>query len=115
LVAQKQADVVREVSECIEQALTHNRSQERLIVGLLAVLFLTGLGLLIFGAIAQSWTLLVPGGLVQLAIVMPIQKLLRLREDNMRLQILPQLMRLATTKESRELAAKLVLRLLEKM
>lgn len=109
------AEVVREVTACIEAAIAKNRRQEWIVVGVLLALFATGLGLLTFGAISQMWALLAPGGLVQVTIVFPIYRLIRLREDNMRLQILPQLMRLAETSEAKLLAAQLVRRLIEKV
>jgi hypothetical protein len=58
----------------------------------LLALFVTGLGLLVYGAVSQTWALLASGGLVQITIVFPIYRLIHLREENMRLQILPQLM-----------------------
>jgi hypothetical protein len=47
--------------------------------------------------------------------VLPVQRLIKLREDNVRLQILPQLLRLADTEEAKVLAAKLITRLIEKV
>jgi hypothetical protein len=109
------AEVVREVTACIDEAIVKNRRTERVVVAILIALFLTGLGLLIYGAVIQRWELLVPGGLAQLIIYFPIRRLIRLREDNMRLQILPQLLRLAETREAKRLAAKLVMRLIKKV
>lgn len=109
------AEVVREVTACIEAAIAKNRRQEWIVIGVLLALFAIGLGLLVLGAVSQTWALLAPGGLVQVTIVFPISRLIRLREDNMRLQILPQLMRLAETNEAKVLAAQLVRRLIEKV
>lgn len=50
-----------------------------------------------------------------MAIVFPNRMLIRLREENKTLQILPQRMRLAETEEARILAAKLVDRLIERL
>jgi hypothetical protein len=109
------ADVVREVTAVIDAAIEKNRRTERIVIVALLLFFLTGLGLLIFGAVIGRWEIFVPGGMVQLVIYFPIRRLIGLREDNMRLQILPQLMRLAETKEAKQLAAKLVQRLIEKV
>jgi hypothetical protein len=84
-------------------------------MSVLVVLIVAGLGLVVYGAASRRWELLAPGGLVQLLVFFPVRKLIQLREDNMRLQILPQLMRLAETKEAKALAAKLVQRLIEKV
>jgi hypothetical protein len=78
-------------------------------------LFLVGLGLLIYGAIAQMWQLLIPGGIVQSTIILPLRWLIKLREENRTLHILPQLMRLAESKEAKALAAELVRRLIAKV
>jgi len=109
------AEVTREVTACIETALGKNRRQEWIVISVLLALFVTGLGLLVYGAATQTWVLLASGGLVQITIVFPIYRLIQLREENVRLQILPQLMRLAETKEAKLLAARLVQRLIEKV
>ncbi len=109
------AEVVREVTACIEKAIEQNRRAESIVVVVLVALFCTGLGLLILGATTGQWDLVFPGGLVQLTIVFPIRRLIKLREDNMRLRILPQLIRLADTKEAKTLAARLVRRLIQKV
>jgi hypothetical protein len=109
------AEVIREVTACIDAAIEKNRRTERAVIAILVSLFLAGLGLLIYGAIIRRWELLVPGGLAQLIIYFPIRRLIRLREDNMRLQILPQLLRLADTREAKRLAANLVKRLIQKV
>ncbi len=109
------AEVVREVSDAVDAAISKNHRTERVVVGVLIALFAVGLGLLVFGAVVQRWELLVPGTLTQLTIVLPIRKLVALRENNMRLQILPQLMRLADSKEAKFLAAQLVKRLIQQV
>ncbi len=48
-------------------------------------------------------------------IALPIRRLIKLREENMRLQILPQLFRLANSQEAKILAAKLASRLIEQV
>jgi hypothetical protein len=109
------AEVIREVTASIEEAIAKNRRHELLVIAALLAMFLVGLGLLVYGAVAPAWQLLVPGGLVQLAIVFPVRKLIRLREENQTLRILPQLMRLATSQEAKRLAAELVRKLIEKV
>jgi hypothetical protein len=109
------SDVIREVEACIDAAIEKNRHTERIVIGVLVTLFVAGLGLMVYAAIVQRWELLVPGSIVQVIIFFPIRKLIQLREDNMRLRILPQLMRLADTDEAKLLAARLVKRLIEKV
>lgn len=107
--------VVRQVTERIDSAIKENRKHEYLLVVVLILLFVVGLGLLVYGAVTKELWLLAPGGILQSTIVFPILLLVKLREDNMRLQILPQLMRLADTEEAKRLAAKLVNRLIEQV
>ena len=66
-------------------------------------------------ALLPRWELLVPGGVIQLTTVWPLRQIAKLREDKMRLQIVLQLMKLATSKESKALAAQLVKRLIEQV
>ena len=117
MARQKQgvAAVVREVSDSIDAAIAKNRRQEWVVIWAMLALFSTGLGLLVYGALTQTWGLLLPGGLLQVTIVFPLRWLIKLREENRTLQILPQLMRLSETKEAQVLAAELVRRLIGKV
>ncbi len=108
-------EVIREVESCIDAAIEKNRRTEQIVVGVLVSLFAVGLGLIVYAAIVQHWQLLVPGSIVQMVLFFPIRRLIRLREDNMRLRILPQLLRLANSDDAKFLAARLVKRLIEKV
>ena len=94
------ASIVREVTERIDLAIRKNRHQERVVIAVLVLLFAVGVGLLVYGAAAAAWGFLASGGLLQLAILLPVDWLVRLRADNLRLQILPQLLRLADSAEA---------------
>ena len=108
-------EVIREVESCIDAAIEKNLHTERIVIGVLVSLFAVGLGLMVYAAISQRWQLLVPGSLLQIILFFPIRKLIQLREDNMRLRILPQLMRLADSEQAKLLAARPVKRLIEKV
>ncbi|MBI3821867.1 MAG: hypothetical protein HY289_04200 [Planctomycetes bacterium] len=99
------AEVVREVTARIDASIAENRRSEHVIIGVLLALFAVGLTLIIWGAVIGRWELLVPGGFAQLTIAFPIRRLIKLREDNVRLQIIPQLLRLAETDKGKALAA----------
>jgi len=109
------ADVVREVTARIDSTIAENRRSERIIVVALLLLFAVGLGLIVYGAIIGRWEFLVPGGILQLTVAYPVRRLIKLREDNVRLQILPQLLRLADEGEGKVLAAKLASRLIDQV
>ena len=69
---------------------------------------ITGLMSLILGAIRQQWAISLPGGLCELSIAMPIRSLVKLRQENIRLAILPQMIRLADTQSEKKLVMKFV-------
>jgi hypothetical protein len=115
LAAKSDPEVIREVCDRIDAALRKNHRTELVIIGVLLLLFLSGIGLIIFGAAVQRWEFLVPGGLAELAIVFPIRQLVKLRADNLRLQIIPQLLRLADTPQAKALAFELIQRLIRQV
>jgi hypothetical protein len=91
------ADVAREVTQAIQVALDRNRRIETIVIAILATLAFTGIGLVIYGAAVRSWEAVLPGTISELAIVMPIRYLLRIRNENVRLEAMPQMIRLADT------------------
>lgn len=109
------AEAIREVTDRIDAIIAANRHTERIIVVVLLALFAVGLTLIIWGAAVSRWELLVPGGIAQLTIAYPVKRLIKLREDNVRLQIIPQLFRLAETEAGKALAAKLTDRLIDQV
>ena len=70
-------EVIREVEACIDAAIEKNRHTERIVVGVLLMLFVAGLGLMIYAAISQRWEMLVPGSIVQIILFFPIRKLIQ--------------------------------------
>src|SRR5438067_315605 len=115
MTAKSDAEVVREVSERIDTALSKNHRTEVVILVVLVLLFLIGLGLMVYGAAIQHWEFVAPGALAELAIGFPIRQLVKLRGDNLRLQIIPQLLRLADTPQAKALAYRLIEKLIEQV
>jgi ABC-type uncharacterized transport system permease subunit len=109
------AEVVREVTARIDATIAQNQRSEHVIIGVLLALFAVGITRMIWGALIGRWELLAPGGLAQLTIAFPVRRLIKLREDNFRLQIIPQLLRLAETEQGKALAAKLAERLIDQV
>lgn len=107
--------VVRDVNDRVDGAIRENQRRERIIVCVLIILFLAGIGLTIYGAIIRHWEILAPGAVMQCMVIFPVRRLIRLREDNIRLQILPQLLRLADEGRAKTLAARLVQRLIDQV
>ena len=115
-MAKKSRDeVIREVAVYINDTIRRNRRGERLIIALLVAQFLAGLALLLVGAVLERWFLIVPGGLLSALLFWPVNKLTSLRANNLRLQLLPELLRLAEEEEAQQLAAKLINQLIERM
>ena len=97
------AEITRAVTEAIQAALRRNQRTETIIVIVLMSLAFSGIGLLIYGAAAQNWQASLPGTISELAIVMPIRSLIKLRQENVRLETLPNLLRLADTASKKKL------------
>jgi hypothetical protein len=108
-------DVVREVTDVIQGALNRNRRIETILIAILAGIAFTGVGLLVYGASIRSWEVALPGSISELAIVMPIRYLTRLRQENLRLEVIPQLIRLADTANRKKLVFDLISRLIEQI
>jgi hypothetical protein len=108
-------DVVREVTDTIQAALKRNRWIETTLLSLLGGIGLTGIGFLVTALFTARWELAASGGIVELAILMPIRELVKLRRENLRLEILPQLIRLADTANRKKPVFDLITRLIEQI
>jgi hypothetical protein len=91
------AEIVREVTKAIQVALKRNQRIETIVIVILGCLAFSGIGLLVYGAVARNWQASLPGSISELAIIMPIRYLMRLRLENVRLEALPSLLMLADT------------------
>ncbi len=99
----------------IDRAIQRNSKLEMLFVFILLTLFLVGIGLMIGGVISQRWDCFVPGGLSEVAIIYPIEKLRKLREDNLLFETFPALLLMANTPRSQQLLAQFLARLIERL
>jgi hypothetical protein len=91
------------VTEVIQGALARNRRIETVLITILASMAFTGIGLIISGAVGRSWEAALPGSISELAIIMPIRALIKLRQENVRLEAMPQMLRLADTATRKKL------------
>ena len=115
MVAKREDLIVARVTNSIHRAMARNRRLEVIEITVLLVLYVTGLGLLIYAAASGAWQLTIPASLVQITVMMPLRRLIKLRSEMQTLLILPQLMRLADSEEAKQLAAKLVSKLIERL
>lgn len=95
-------DVVDRVNRRIEAALRRNSRLEWWIIVLLVMLFLVGIALLITAAIIRRFEVALVGCLLELAVAFPIHQLVRLRRENVRLEIIPELIEYAGAVDSDE-------------
>jgi hypothetical protein len=102
------ADIVREVTACVEEAIRKNGKIEIILITMLVGIFSTGLALLILGGYYQQPGIALSGSLCELSIAMPIRSLVKLRQENIRLAVLPQLIRMADSQSEKKLVMKFV-------
>jgi hypothetical protein len=105
------AEVVRDVAHHVQAAIGRNRRTETSLIVLVFVVAVSGLSLLWAALFRQQWMMAMPGSLCELAVGWPIRELFKLRRENIRLEILPQLMRLADDAGERKLFLKAIERL----
>lgn len=108
-------EILRDVTARIDRAIQRNVNFERLFVFILLTLFAAGIGLMVGGVISQRWECFVPGGLSEVAIIYPIEKLRKLREDNLLFETFPALLLMANATKSQQLLAQFLGRLIERM
>ncbi len=103
------------VTARIDRAIQRNGKLEMMFAIVLGTLFIVGIGLMVGGVISQRWDCFVPGGLSEVAIIYPIEKLRKLREDNLLFETFPALLLMANTPKSQQLLAQFLGRLIERM
>lgn len=102
------AQVIKEVEARIEEAIHRTRWQKTLIILLSAILLLVGLCLIVYGAIRRNWLAIAPGALLQAMIYFPLNRLVKIKAEEMRLLVLPRMLRLASKSRAKQLAYKLI-------
>jgi len=107
--------IVEVVNSRIDKAIRDNAGSERLISVVLITLFVAGIVLILWGAYHEQWTFLVPGGMAEMALVFPVRQLVKMRADNMSLQVIPPMLRLAGTDDAKTLAMELIQRLIRQL
>jgi hypothetical protein len=106
------AEIVREATEAVRVALRRNLRTETVTILILAAMAFVGIGLLVYGVTVRNWQALVPGSISELAIVMPIRYLMRLRQQSVLLETMPHLLRLADTAAKKKLVFDFLTRLI---
>jgi hypothetical protein len=107
--------VLEKVTSRIDEALIWNSRLEWVLICMLVILFVTGLALIAYGTVSASWVYTVPGGLAELSIILPINRLNQLREFNLILQTIPSLTSLADSSKAKAEVVRLIRRLAQKV
>lgn len=107
--------ILEAVTARIDRAIQRNVKLEWLFIVILMTLFLAGLGLMMGGVISRRWDCFIPGDLSEVAIIYPIEKLRKLREDNLLFETFPAMLLMANTSRSQQLLAQFLGRLIERM
>jgi hypothetical protein len=106
------AEIVREATETVRGALRRNLRTEMVTIVILAAMAFVGIGLLVYGVIVQNWQALVPGSISELAVVMPVRYLMRLRQQSVLLEAMPHLLRLADSAGKKKLVVDFLTKLI---
>jgi hypothetical protein len=109
------AEIVQEVTGHVQAAIKRNRRIETVLTVLVAIVAVSGMGLMWFAAANQQWVFALSGSLCEVAIGIPIRSLVKLRQENIRLEILPQLIRLAGTANEKKLVFHFISRLIDQI
>jgi len=84
----------------IDQALKDNRKAEMLTMILCTLLFVTGLGLFIAGYVLREPFYTGSGVVVEIGIIWPIKRIVDLRDENVKLSVLPGMLDLLPSEEA---------------
>ena len=103
------------VTQRIDQSIRASLPREVLITTSLVIDVAVGLFIIVHGVRQGGWLPVAAGSACQVAIGWPIAKLLALRQDNLYLQILPSLIRMADRKDQKELIYEFAKRMMRKL
>jgi uncharacterized ion transporter superfamily protein YfcC len=102
------AELAREVTGFIDEAIRKNRRIESFLLVLLVGLSASGIALMIYGAISERWFAATLGAACFLVIGLLLRSLIRLREEDVRLALLPSMVRLANSPGEKRSVTKFV-------
>lgn len=117
MAADKSTAVAERVSKRIQIALNRNWYLELAATIGIGTLFFTGIGLLIAAFIVDNLYIGFMGAILEGTIYYPLGKLIELRKENVRLQIVPDFIEFADSvgsQHSQDLAVALVTKLIER-
>lgn len=108
-------DVFDKVAARIEQALAENKGKERLLVFILMTLFLSGIGLIIYGILSGTWWECGIGTLLEGTIYYPFEKLRKIWQYKLLYRTFSEFLRLADKTRTQALLTQFLARLIERI
>jgi hypothetical protein len=118
MAAEKPSAVAERVAARIQLALNRNWHLELVAIAGIGTLFFAGIGLIIAAIVTGKPQIGFIGALLEGTIYYPMGKLLELRRENVRLQVVPEFIQFADsvgTQQSQDLAVALVMKLIERL
>jgi hypothetical protein len=111
-VEKNETEELHDVFERISLAVSRNRSHGYVVAAAFGALFLAGSTLSAWGVFSHFSEIVLPT-LFYAADVLLLRRFLKLRENNRQLKMIPPLLRMAKTREKKEIAADYIERLKE--
>jgi len=99
---------ITEALDRIDQVLEGNKKLVWIVVIMALAIFALGLLLLIIGFNAGDWRILTPSAVVTALLYWPINKILKIRKENIELAVVPALVRTLPPEEAAEEIIKLI-------
>ena len=103
---------IHDINQRIDASLDHAKSLEKILLIMSLIVFIVGILILGVGFIFEKNIAIGFGALINALIVWPINKLIGIRDQNIRLGIIPAL---TMTLESEEQQVKVLLKLIDKI
>jgi len=88
---------------------------EFVLTAVLVLQFLGGLALLAVAVYLEKWYFIVPGGLLEALLFVPVMGLTKMRKENVALQTIPALLPLANDQEAKKQVLNLIVKLIERL
>lgn len=82
---------IRLINDRIDSMIKSGKKLENIVIGMALILFITGLGVLIYGLISKEIFAIGSGTVMDIMIIWPINRLTKIREKNILLGVIPSL------------------------
>lgn len=101
-------DQITEAIERIDKVLSKNERTVWVVISMSVIIFAIGSALLVIGFESGDWRVLTPSALMTGLLYWPINKILKIRKENIQLAVVPALIRTLPPEKSAEEIIKLI-------